>query len=59
VRAAEFTVERFASWKLSLKERGYFTESIDHYLGAVRAMFRFAEDTELLEKAPRLSRVRN
>jgi integrase len=59
MRAAEFTVERFASWKLSLKERGYSAESINHYLGAVRAMFRFAEDTELLEKTPRLSRVRN
>ena len=59
MRAAEFTVERFASWKLSLKEQGYSAESINHYLGAVRAMFRFAEDTELLEKAPRLSRVRN
>ena len=37
----------------------YSAESINHYLGAVRAMFRFAEDTELIERAPRLSRVRN
>ena len=27
LRVAEFTVELFASWKLSLKERGYSTES--------------------------------
>jgi hypothetical protein len=50
MRVVEFTVERFANWKLSLKERDYSAESINHYLGAVRAMFRFAEDTELLEK---------
>jgi integrase len=59
VRVVEFSVERFVSWKLSLKERGYSAESINHYLGAVRAMFRFAEDTELVERAPRLARVRN
>jgi integrase len=59
MRVVEFSVERFASWKLSLKERGYSAESINHFLGAVRAMFRFAEDTELVERAPRLSRIRN
>lgn len=47
MRVAEFSVERFANWKLSLKERGYSAESINHFLGAVRAMFRFAEDTEI------------
>ncbi len=59
LRVAEFTIERFASWKLSLKERGYSPESINHYLSAVRAMFRFAEDTGLMDKAPKLKRVRN
>jgi len=59
LKAEEFTVEMFAAWKLSLKERGYAPETINHFLGAVRAMFRFAEDTDLLAKAPRLTRVRN
>jgi integrase len=59
LRAADFTVEAFADWKLSLKERGYSAESINHYLSAVRAMFRFAEDTELIAKPPKLKRVRN
>jgi len=59
LRVAEFTVERFAGWKLSLKERGYSAESINHYLCAVRAMFRFADDVGLIERSPRLSRVRN
>ncbi|MBN1507111.1 MAG: phage integrase N-terminal SAM-like domain-containing protein [Sedimentisphaerales bacterium] len=59
LRVAEFTVELFASWKLSLKERGCSTESINHYLCAVRAIFRFAEDVGLIERSPRLSRVRN
>jgi len=59
LRVADFTVEAFATCKLSLKDRGYSTESINHYLGAVRAMFRFAEDTDLIPKSPKLKRVRN
>ena len=42
LKVANFTVEKFARWKLSLKERGYSSESINHYLSAVRAMFTFA-----------------
>jgi len=56
---ADFVVEQFASWKISLKKRGYCTESINHYLSAVRAMFSFAEETGLIEKAPKLTRVKN
>jgi len=59
LRIADFTVEKFAAWKLSLKERGYSPESINHYLGAVRTMFTFAEETDIVEKAPKLKRVRN
>jgi len=59
LRIADFTIEKFAAWKLSLKERGYSPESINHYLGAVRAMFTFAEETDIVEKAPKLKRVRN
>jgi hypothetical protein len=59
LRATDFTVEAFASWKISLKGRGHLVESINYYLGAVRAIFRFASDTELLEKPPRLECVRN
>ncbi len=55
----DLTVESFAALKLSLKERGYLPESINHYLGAVRAMFTFAEDTGIIEKAPKLKRVKN
>jgi len=59
LRIADFTVEKFAAWKLSLKERGYSPESINHYLGAVRAMFTFAEETDIVGKAPKLKRVKN
>lgn len=59
LRVSAFTVEKFAAWKLSLKNRQYSVESINHYLGAVRAMFRFAEDTDLIERAPKLKRVKN
>jgi len=59
LRATDLTVEAFASWKMSPKDRGYSTESINHYLGAVRAIFRFASDTELLDKPPRLERVQD
>ncbi len=57
--ARDFTVEHFAAWKIELVERGYSAESINHYLGAVRAMYRFAEDTDLLERTPKLARVKN
>lgn len=59
LKAVDFTAEAFANWKLSLKRRGYSAESINHYLSAVRAMFRFAEDAELIAKPPKLRRVRN
>ena len=59
LKVANFTVERFAAWKLSLKNRGYSPESINHYLSAVRAMFAFAEDTDLVEKSPKLRRIKN
>jgi integrase len=57
--AADFTLELFAAWKLSLRSRDYAPKSINHYLGAVRALFKFAEEAGLLARAPRLSRVRN
>ena len=59
LQAQEFTVEMFASWKLSLRDRGYSPRSINHFLSAVRAMYRFAEEAQLLEKPPRLTRVKN
>lgn len=57
--ASGLTVEMFATWKLALLERGYSAESINHYLSAVRAMYAFGEDTDLIARAPRLRRVRN
>ena len=59
LRVGELNVERFAAWKLSLRKRGYAPDSINHYLKAVRAMFRFAEDVDLIERAPKLHRVKN
>ncbi len=59
LKVANFTVEKFARWKLSLKEREYSSESINHYLSAVRAMFTFAEETDIVEKAPKLRRIKN
>lgn len=59
LRASDFTIEQFADWKISLKKRGYSAESINHYLSAVRAMFTFAEETDLIEKGPKLKRVKN
>jgi integrase len=59
LKVANFTVEKFARWKLSLKEREYSPESINHYLSAVRAMFTFAEETDIVEKAPKLRRIKN
>jgi integrase len=57
--AANFTMEMFAAWKLSLRSRSCSPKSINHYLGAVRALFKFGEEAGLLARAPRLSRVRN
>ena len=59
MKAAEFNVEAFAAWKLSLRQRDFAPCSINHYLNAVRAMFRFAEDADLLTQVPRLGRVKN
>jgi integrase len=59
LKASEVTVEKFAIWKLSLKERNYSPESINHYLGAARAMFTFAEETGIIQQAPKLERVKN
>lgn len=59
LRADEFTVEMFAAWKLSLRCREYAPASINHFLKAVRAMFAFAEESELLERVPKLRRVKN
>jgi integrase len=59
LKVADFTVEMFAEWKLSLRHRKYSAKSINHYLSAVRAIFIFAEDTDLIEKAPKLKRVKN
>ncbi len=59
LRASEFTVEVFAAWKISLRKRKYSPESINHYLTAVRSMFNFADDLDLLERVPKLKRVKN
>ncbi len=59
LRADEFTVEAFAAWKVSLRNRRYSAESINHYMVAVRAMYRFAEDACILATVPRLRRVKN
>ncbi len=57
LRAEDLTVEMFAAWKISLKKREYSPESINNYLGAVRAMYLFAEDIELITGSPKLRRV--
>ena len=59
LKVANFTVEKFAAWKISLKKRDYSPESINHYLSAVRAMFTFAEEIDLIVKAPKLRRIKN
>ncbi len=59
LKAEDFTVEMFASWKVSLRRRKYAPESINHFLCAVRALYRFGEDAGLLTKIPRLRRVKN
>ena len=45
LRAVDLTVEMFTKWKLSLRNRGYSPESINHYLSAVRAIYSFASKT--------------
>lgn len=57
-RAEDFAVEKFAAWKISLRRRGFSRESINHYLTAVRSMYAFAEETEILEKCPKLKKVK-
>jgi hypothetical protein len=44
LKVRDFSVEMFAAWKISLKRRSYSAESMNSYLGAVRAMYSFAED---------------
>ncbi len=57
--AEDVTVEMFAAWKVSLRSRKYSPESINHYLTAVRSVYYFAEEIGLIQKAPRLKRVKN
>jgi integrase len=57
--AADLNVEMFANWKISLRQRNFSVESINHYLNAVRALYRFGEDAGLIAKAPPLRRVKN
>lgn len=57
--ADQFTLEMFAAWKLSLKKREYSPRSVNHFLSAVRAVFLFGEEAGLIEKMPRLGRIRN
>jgi integrase len=59
LRAEDLTIEMFAAWKLSLRKRGYSQNSINHFLGAIRALYRFADDSGLLTTLPKLRRVRN
>lgn len=59
LRAGELTVEMFAAWKMSLRRRKYSPESMNNFLGAVRAMYLFGEDTDLIGNAPKLRRVKN
>lgn len=59
LQAEDFTTEMFAAWKLSLRRRKYSPESINHFLCAVRAIYRFGEDAGLIQRTPRLRRVRN
>ena len=49
----------FAAWKVSLRRRKYSPESISHYLTAVRAVYSFAEEAGLMDRIPRLKRVKN
>jgi hypothetical protein len=37
LRVEDFTVEMLAAWKLSLRRRKYSPDSINHFLGAVKA----------------------
>jgi integrase len=59
LRAEDLTVEMFAAWKVVLRRRKFSPRTINHYLGAVRALYRFADDAELLDHVPRLKRVKN
>jgi integrase len=59
LQAEQFTVEMFAAWKVSLRRRNYAPESINHYLSAVRAMYAFGEEAGIIEKVPRLRRIKN
>lgn len=59
LQAEAFTAEMFAAWKMSLRHRNYSAESINHFLCAVRAMYRFGDESGLIERVPRLRRVKN
>ena len=59
LKVVEFSVEKFARWKLTLKKRQYSSESINHFLSAVHAMFVFAEETGIIEKSLRLRSIKN
>ena len=49
----------FAAWKLSLRRRKYASTTINHFLQAVRSIYAFAEEAEIINTAPKLKRVRN
>lgn len=59
LKAEDLTVERFAAWKISLRQREYATTSINHFLKAVRTMYAFGDENGLIQKMPRLRRVKN
>jgi|GEM_PF-1094816 len=59
LRAADLTVEMFAAWKISLRCRKYSPQSINHFLTAVRSLYAFAEEVDLMEKIPKLKRIKN
>ena len=59
LRAADLTVEMFAAWKVSLRRRKYSPQSINHFLTAVRSLFAFAEEADLMERIPKLKRIKN
>ena len=59
LRAADMTVEMFAAWKVSLRRRKYSPQSINHFLTAVRSLYAFAEEVDLMERAPKLKRIKN
>ena len=59
LRAVDLTVEIFAAWKISLRRRKYSPQSINHFLTAVRSLYAFAEEVDLMENIPKLKRVKN